>query len=632
MQSRNHSHGSSSSRARTNFKGVSRSSVEECFPIVASSVCSTTTLAAVSEREEERRPPPDERLFTAERDNSSMEDDELDADTTQPQSSATQPAAYAIGAQCLARLTAADDWRPVQVVGRRRGQQDDSSSCWHYYVHFQQLNRRLDRWCDETQLRPAPTVPSGDAAVSLTANAPFSSLPGGLTISTPSSPPAKAARRQSVTASSPSSSRSNAVSAASTSSPAAERRLTRRDRRLLDDEEDEMEYSDEGELEIEREHAEKTKVRNIQTLYIATPSKQTVNQPAPSHHPGSSSPAAVQLSSSYSVDCWYFSPYPAPYRHMSTLHLCGLCFAYFDSASSLASHFLARCAVYHPPGNEIYREAGDSGGVGGLSLFCVDGAMSALWCQCLCLCAKLFLDHKTAIFDCEQFLFFPLVRWLPGGGFSLLGYFSRSKGSFSGSADSHNVACLLTFPHHQQRGYGRFLIAASYALSRVEGRVGRPERPLSDMGRVSYRRWWTERLVEALAPYASGSSVMAAELSEQTAIQREDVVAALRDLDMVTYQKGQYVCTVNQRRIAEWREQRRQAEAAKAAAGAAGESRCEFQSALLQWVPPVYPKWTTQAVRDRRGRTTAAGIKDADADIEADLGRRANGVHSDRPG
>jgi len=524
--------------------------------------------------------------------------------TAQP---ATQPAVFEVGAKCLGRLALDDEWRTAEVVDRKRAQKQSE---WQYYVHFQQLNRRLDRWCAELDLRALPD--NSEESTTSPAASPHASptLPSPLSTASPYSSPVRSSQPRPQSLPSP--------LAASASSASVDRRLTRRDRRLLDDEDDELEYSDEGELEIEREHAEKTKVRNIQTVHIATPASHipsTVEQSASTSASTrqAATSASVQLSSAYSVDCWYFSPYPMPYRQMSTLYLCGLCFQYFDSSTSLASHFLSRCTVHHPPGNEIYRDESSSvNGMGAISLFCVDGSLSRLWCQCLCLCAKLFLDHKTAIFDCEQFLFFPLVRWL-SSGFELLGYFSRSLNSFATASDSHNVACLLTFPHQQQRGYGRFLIAASYALSRVEGRVGRPERPLSDMGRVSYRRWWTEQLMEALTAYGHGSSVMVTELSEHTAIQREDIVSVLRDMDMVTYQKGQYVCTVNQRRIAEWKEQRRMAEAGKPAGW-----RCNFQPALLQWVPPVFPKWTTQAVqgvRDKRSKTAAkAGKKVAEAE------------------
>jgi hypothetical protein len=63
--------------------------------------------------------------------------------------------------------------------------------------------------------------------------------------------------------------------------------------------------------------------------------------------------------------------------------------------TSLAPRALRCCAVQrkcplrHPPGDEIYRD-------GNLSLFEVDGKENKIFCQNLCLLAKLFLDHKYA--------------------------------------------------------------------------------------------------------------------------------------------------------------------------------------------------------------------------------------------
>ena len=49
---------------------------------------------------------------------------------------------------------------------------------------------------------------------------------------------------------------------------------------------------------------------------------------------------------------------------------------------------------------------------------------SQIYCQNLCLLAKLFLDHKTLYYDVEPFLFYVMTE-ADNTGCHLVGYFSK---------------------------------------------------------------------------------------------------------------------------------------------------------------------------------------------------------------
>lgn len=167
-----------------------------------------------------------------------------------------------------------------------------------------------------------------------------------------------------------------------------------------------------------------------------------------------------------------------------------------------------------------------------------------MYCQNLCLLAKLFLDHKTLYFDVDPFLFYVLCE-VDREGAHLVGYFSKEKES----PDGNNVACILTLPPFQRQGYGKLLISFSYELSKLEEVVGTPEKPLSDLGKLSYRSYWSWVLLDVLRGFRGSVSIK--DLSEMTSITQTDIISTLQSMNMVKYWKGQHVICVTPKLVEE---------------------------------------------------------------------------------
>ena len=128
-----------------------------------------------------------------------------------------------------------------------------------------------------------------------------------------------------------------------------------------------------------------------------------------------------------------------------------------------------------------------------------------LFSQNLSLFGKLFLDNKSVFFDVTGFKYFLLV-YTPATDPStdateitqprsqIVGFFSKEKMSW----DNNNLACILIFPPWQRKGLGALLMGISYEISRREGLLGGPEKPISDLGKRGYRRFWAGEIARWL--------------------------------------------------------------------------------------------------------------------------------------
>ncbi|XP_069012008.1 histone acetyltransferase KAT7 isoform X3 [Embiotoca jacksoni] len=264
----------------------------------------------------------------------------------------------------------------------------------------------------------------------------------------------------------------------------------------------------------------------------------------------------------YELDTWYHSPYPEEYARLGRLYVCEFCLKYMKSQTILRRH-MAKCVWKHPPGDEVYRK-------GSISVFEVDGKKNKIYCQNLCLLAKLFLDHKTLYYDVEPFLFYVMTE-ADNTGCHLVGYFSKEKNSFL----NYNVSCILTMPQYMRQGFGKMLIDFSYLLSKVEEKVGSPERPLSDLGLISYRSYWKEVLLRYMCNF-QGKEISIKEISQETAVNPVDIVSTLQSLQMLKYWKGKHLVLKRQDLIDEW----------KAKEIKRGNSNKTIDPSSLKWTPP----------------------------------------------
>ncbi|KAF8543067.1 acyl-CoA N-acyltransferase, partial [Trichophaea hybrida] len=142
----------------------------------------------------------------------------------------------------------------------------------------------------------------------------------------------------------------------------------------------------------------------------------------------------------------------------------------------------------------------------------VDGSEHPLFCQNLCLFAKLFLDTKSVCYEVESFLFYTLVETSPDTGYQhVVGFFSKERISW----DDYNLACIL------------LLISFSYELSKMNSKMGSPEkRYIVRFGHKGYIAYWSSCIAQTIMQ-TSQDTISVNELSKATYIQQDDIKSAL---------------------------------------------------------------------------------------------------------
>ncbi|KAH8661523.1 acyl-CoA N-acyltransferase [Tricladium varicosporioides] len=214
---------------------------------------------------------------------------------------------------------------------------------------------------------------------------------------------------------------------------------------------------------------------------------------------------------------------------VDTLYVCGSCFAYSKGVVEWVRH--CRVCEHGVPGCKVYTH-----GKGNWEVWEVDGGVETLFCQNLSLFAKLFLDNKSVFFDVQGFNYFLLVHTSPTlRSPQIVGFFSKEKMSW----DNNNLACILIFPPWQRKGLGLILMGVSYEISRREEIMGGPEKPISDLGKKGYNRFWGAEIARWLLEVKEtdkkkGRGMVDVErISRETWIAPDDCLGVLREMGIV---------------------------------------------------------------------------------------------------
>lgn len=96
-------------------------------------------------------------------------------------------------------------------------------------------------------------------------------------------------------------------------------------------------------------------------------------------------------------------------------------------------------------------------------------------------------------------------------------------------------------------------MGVSYELAKREGRLGGPEKPLSELGRQAYVRYWSGVIARNILSLPLKKMVTVQQICDETFIVQEDIVATLKEMGILEMRKKAGASVViNKARIREW--------------------------------------------------------------------------------
>ena len=124
-------------------------------------------------------------------------------------------------------------------------------------------------------------------------------------------------------------------------------------------------------------------------------------------------------------------------------------------------------------------------------------------------------------------------------------------------------------------GFGRLLIEFSYELSKRESKLGSPEKPLSDLGLLGYRAYWSETIVELLLKTTEEISID--DIANKTSIQHADILQTCQALSLLKQYQGKHYLVLSDAVLEKHERQMK-------------KKRRRIHAEHLHWKPPVFTR------------------------------------------